>query len=96
MALNIFLMLSSMSVIFLVYVLVQFVQEGRRTERTTSRGIRLPLVSARKKVVVVTMPLARGMNYREDQVIGFPSRGGDRHEHSAGAASPGRTRIMSR
>jgi hypothetical protein len=96
MALTIFMMLSVMSVIFLLYVLVKFWQEGRRTRRATLRQYRLPLVRTKKSVVVVTVPVTAGTNGDVEDLLRFPVQSGGKREYDAGTELPGRTRTMSR
>jgi hypothetical protein len=59
MAMILFTALSGLSVFFLLYVLVQFWKEGRRSERQSTRGQVIQFSSKSKPtVVVVTRPIS--------------------------------------
>src|SRR5579863_3943367 len=72
---TIFLILSGMGLLFMLYVLVNFVKEGRRTPHGGARMHRLPsLYGSKTEVFVATRPVEMaGSASKATAVIPFPA-----------------------
>jgi len=92
----IFTVLNALGVAFLLYVLVQFWNEGHRSEGANRRVRRLSAYGARPKVVIVTAPITSEALHEDGRVVRFPVRVRNEQQHGDGNDLPGRTSKTSR
>ena len=81
----IFMTLNALGVGFLLYALVHFWEEARKSKRAASRGSELSAHGAAQSIFVASAPVAARTRGEDDRLIRFPVRGESRQQRGVKA-----------